>query len=109
MKSSRINFPLLVIVLVVAAGLFFIGWQRIQIDTDIVSSLPQDNPVIRDAVHIFLNHPFQDQLTIDVGLDRPDPDTLVACGEVVAKALRGSSKGSVWRISPAACRSSCKS
>ena len=78
MKSARTNLPLLLFVLVAAAGLFAIGWQHIRIDTDIVSSLPQDDPVIRDAMHIFKNHPFQDQLTIDVGLDNDDPDLLVA-------------------------------
>ena len=90
MKFSRTNFPLLIVVLVVAAGLFITGWQRIRIDTDIVSSLPQGDPVIRDAVHIFKNHPFQDQLTIDVGLEQADPDTLVTCGRAVETALKES-------------------
>ena len=53
MNGSRINLPLLFLVLFAAAGLFAIGWHRIIIDTDIVSSLPQDDPVISDAVHIF--------------------------------------------------------
>ncbi len=90
MNASRINFPLLFLALVAAVGLFAIGWHRIVIDTDIVSSLPQDDPVINDAVHIFANHPFQNQLTIDVALDRDDPDTLVDCGRAVNEALKGS-------------------
>jgi len=90
MKSARTNLPLLFFVLVAAGGLFAIGWQHIRIDTDIVSSLPQDDPVIRDAMHIFKNHPFQDQLTIDVGLDSDDPDQLVACARAVEEALRSS-------------------
>lgn len=90
MNASRINFPLLFLVLFIAAGLFAIGWQRIHIDTDIVSSLPHDDPVIDDAVHIFVNHPFQNQMTIDVALDRDDPDSLVDCGRAVSEALKGS-------------------
>ena len=90
MKSDRTNLPLLFIVLVVAAGLFAVGWRHIRIDTDIVSSLPQDDPVLRDAMHIFKNHPFQDQLTIDVGLDSDDADGLVACARAVEEALRSS-------------------
>jgi predicted exporter len=90
MNGSRINLPLLVLVLFAAAGLFAIGWHRITIDTDIVSSLPQDDPVISDAVHIFANHPFQNQLTIDVALDRDDPDALVDCGQAVSQALKAS-------------------
>lgn len=90
MKSARINLPLLLIVLVAIGALSAIGWQRIRIDTDITSSLPQRDPVIKDALHLFSNHPLQDQLTIDVGLDRKDPDLLVECGQAVEQALRES-------------------
>ena len=90
MKPTRTNLPLLLIVLVAAAAMSAIGWQRIRIDTDIVSSLPQNDPVIRDAMHLFSNHPLQDQLTIDVGLDREDPDLLVECGQAAEQALRES-------------------
>lgn len=87
-NSSRINFPLLVFVLLTASALFAFGWQRIEIETDIVSSLPQDDPVIRDAMYIFQNHPFQDQVTIDISLgDQADPDLLVSCAKRVAEAL----------------------
>lgn len=90
MTSSRTNFTLLIVVLAVAAGLFAVAWQRIEIDTDIAASLPQDDPVIRDALYLFQNHPFQDQLTIDVGIENGDPDILVACGRAVETALRES-------------------
>ena len=84
------NFSLLFIVLVAVAMMSFIGLQRIKIDADIVSSLPLNDPVIKDAVHLFSNHPLQDQLTIDVELDRDDPDLLVECGQTVEQALRES-------------------
>lgn len=90
MKPVRTNFLLLIAVLIVAAGLFAIGWHRIRIDTDIVSSLPQHDPVIRDAVYVFKHHPFQDQVTIDVGLGENDPEQLAACGHAVEAALRAS-------------------
>lgn len=90
MKNIQINFPLLFIVLIAVVMLSVISTQRIKIDTDIVSSLPLNDPVIKDAIHLFSNHPLQDQLTIDVGLDRDDPDLLVECGQVVEQALRES-------------------
>jgi uncharacterized protein len=90
MKSARTNIPLLLVVLAVAAAMFTFGWMRTRIDTDIVSSLPQDDPVIKDAMHLFSNHPLQDQLTIDVLIDGDDPDLLVACGQAVEQALRES-------------------
>jgi predicted exporter len=90
MKHIQINFPLLFIVLIAVVMLSVVGMQRIKIDTDIVSSLPLNDPVIKDAIHLFSNHPLQDQLTIDVGLDRDDPDLLVECGQRVEQALRES-------------------
>lgn len=90
MKPARVNLPLLLIVIAVVASMFAVSWQRILIDTDIVSSLPQEDPVIKDALHLFANHPLQDQLTIDIGLDRTDPDLLVACGQEVEQVLKES-------------------
>ncbi len=90
MKPIRTNLPLLLIVLVTTAAMSAVNWHRIRIDTDIVASLPMNDPVIRDAIHLFTNHPLQDQLTIDVGLDRDDPDLLVECGQTVEQALRES-------------------
>ncbi|MDX9787130.1 MAG: MMPL family transporter [Desulfobacterales bacterium] len=87
MNNSRTHYPLLLLVLIGAAVLFAIGWQRVTIDTDIVNSLPRKDPVIADAVHIFRHHPLQDQLTIDIGMDGNDPDVLTAIGRMVAQEL----------------------
>jgi predicted exporter len=84
------NLPLLLVLLLAGAVMSAIGIRHIRIDSDIVSSLPHDDPVIKDAMHLFANHPLQDQLTIDVGLDRDDPDLLVECGRTVEQALRES-------------------
>lgn len=89
-ELSGINFTLFAAVLLCTAALFYLGWQRITIDTDIVSSLPHSDPVIDDAMYIFQNHPMQDQVTIDVGIDVDDPDLLAACGRSVADLLEKS-------------------
>jgi predicted exporter/SAM-dependent methyltransferase len=89
-ESSHINHTLFAAVLLGAAALFYVGWQRVAIDTDIVASLPHSDPVIDDALHIFQNHPMQDQVTIDVGIDIDDPDLLVDCGRTVAGLLEQS-------------------
>ncbi|MDL2330224.1 MMPL family transporter [Desulfosarcina sp. OttesenSCG-928-A07] len=87
---SRINIPLLAAVIFISLILLCIGWQRISIDTDVIDSLPHDNPVLSSAIHIFRNHPMQDQVTIDVGIDRTDPDQLVTCGLAVIQRLEES-------------------
>ncbi|BBO88860.1 MMPL family transporter [Desulfosarcina ovata] len=89
-SASRINISVLIAVILGALVLFYVGWKRTAIDTDIVSSLPHDDPVLDSAMHIFRNHPMQDQITIDVGIDRDDTDLLVACGLDLSARLENS-------------------
>ena len=89
-KSTSINFYLLTFVLLVAAALFAVGLYKTKIDTDIVSSLPQDDPVISDGLYIIKNHPIQNHLIIDISHQKNDLDILVECAEFVAKRLEGS-------------------
>ena len=87
MKSTEIHWHRLILILFIVVILFGIGLYRIEIDSDIVASLPGDDPVISDAVYIFKNHPLQDQLLIDVSLQSDDLEILLECGERVEKKL----------------------
>ncbi|MCP4681776.1 MAG: MMPL family transporter, partial [Desulfobacterales bacterium] len=66
------------------------GLFRINIDADIVESLPKNDPVVSDAVYFFDKHPMLDQLIIDLGLKRAAPDMLVECGALVEDELMNS-------------------
>ena len=82
MNSCRTcNLRPLIVALLVTATVLSIGLSRIQIDTDITSSLPDNDPVISDAMDIFSNHPIHDQLAIDVCLQDDNLDVLVECAE----------------------------
>ena len=90
MKSVPLNSPLLIIVLLVVAAMFGTGAYLIKIDTDITKYLPQNDPVVSDAGYIFKNHPIQDQVIIDISVQKAAPDTLVECGDLVEQRLRDS-------------------
>ncbi len=90
MKSITINFPVLILSIIVVAVLFSAGLYLADIDTDITEFLPHNDPVISDAGYVFANHPIQDRLIIDIGYKRDDPDTLVEYGELVERELRDS-------------------
>jgi len=90
MKSTEIHWHRLILILFIVVILFGIGLYRIEIDSDIVASLPGNDPVISDAVYIFKNHPLQDQLLIDVSLQSDDLETLLECGDLVEKKLNNS-------------------
>ena len=49
MKTAEIHWHRLILILIVVTILFGIGLFRIEIDSDIVASLPEHDPVISDA------------------------------------------------------------
>jgi predicted exporter/trans-aconitate methyltransferase len=90
MDTTSFHWRRLIITLVVVTVLFSVGLSRIDIEADIVSFLPKGDSVISDALYIFKNHPIQDQLIIDVGLQEENLDLLVKCGRRVEQSLRQS-------------------
>jgi predicted exporter/SAM-dependent methyltransferase len=90
MNSTSFHWRRVIITLVVVSALFAIGLSRLDIEADIVSFLPQGEPVISDALYIFKNHPIQDQLIIDVSLQEENIELLVECGRRVEQSLRQS-------------------
>lgn len=89
MRSKVFNPYILIATVLTVSLLFGIGYYRLEIDTDILDDLPED-PVIQDALHVFKNHEIQDQLAIDVSLDRVDVGRLVEYGQRLEDQLRAS-------------------
>ncbi len=87
MKSIKIHFPFLIATLAVMAVLLTIALFRMEIDTDITKYLPQSDPVIADAEHVFKNHPIQDRLIIHIGLKEGNVPLLLACSRFVEQKL----------------------
>jgi uncharacterized protein len=84
------NYRILITVFILIFGTAAAGILRLEIDTDIVRSLPSDQTVISDALEIFNNHPIHDQIAVDITLSKDDPDILVDCGRTVEEQLRAS-------------------
>ncbi len=85
-----INFRLFSIVTLLVFAFAAIGLQRLDIDTDVVRSLPSGEKVIADAMNIFEHHPIHDQIAVDIMLDRDDPDTLVEISTFIQKKMADS-------------------
>ncbi|MCK5070053.1 MAG: hypothetical protein KAR01_05910, partial [Desulfocapsa sp.] len=84
------NLRLLTVVFILIASASLTAFLRLEIDTDIVRSLPSDQTVISDALDIFTNHPIHDQIAVDIALNVDDRDTLTDCGEYLEERLRSS-------------------
>ena len=70
--------------------LFLAGVQRLTFDADVLNSIPQNDPVLVDGRYVFLNHPIHDQIVIDVGVSRENPDLLVAVANNIEAKMRES-------------------
>lgn len=89
-SQNGINLSWLAAVFVAIGLLAFGGYTRIAIDTDIVASLPTNEPVIADAVYIFKHHPVKDRIAIDIAIPESNPDRLVSISTRVEQALANS-------------------
>ena len=85
-----LNFRPLIISIIIFSTLGLTGFLRLEIDTDVVRSLPTGEKVIADALDIFSNHPIHDQIAVDIMLNRADADTLIEYGDFVEKKLADS-------------------
>ncbi len=85
--KASINIFGLLATAVIGSALLLIAFNRITIDTDIVRSLPTDDPVIADGIHLFEKNPIKDRIAIDIGSDSEDPARLVSAAEMVETRL----------------------
>jgi predicted exporter/ubiquinone/menaquinone biosynthesis C-methylase UbiE len=90
LQRYKLRWSFIALVLLSVTGVFVAGLQRLIFDTDLVASLPQDDPVLADARRIITNHPIQDRVVIDVGRSEADADGLVHAAMVIEKRLRES-------------------
>ncbi len=56
-----------VLIMLTVAGICIAGIQRLHFESDILSSLPQGDPVLADAHYIFTHHPIHDRVVVDLG------------------------------------------
>ena len=90
MKRSGSRWPYILLILLAAAGMSYVGKTRLGIDTDVTRSLPGNDPVIADAQYVMLHHPMKDRIVIDLSSNKLDADTLVAGAVLVEQKLAAS-------------------
>lgn len=85
-----INYRLLLIVSLLVGALTLIGLIRLDIDTDVVRTLPSGERIIADGLDIFEHHPVHDQIAVDVTIGVDAPDTLVEIGTLLERKMEDS-------------------
>ena len=84
------NYRLLSIVALLIIGCTVLGLLRLDIDTDVVRSLPAGEKVIADGLAIFKHHPIHDQIAVDIMNSGDDPDILVDSGAFLEQKMEQS-------------------
>ncbi|MGO9137106.1 MAG: MMPL family transporter [Syntrophales bacterium] len=85
-----LRWSLVIVVILAVIGLFTTGIYRLQIDTDILPSLPQGDPVLADARYVIMHHPIHDRVVVDVGNPGGDIDVLIEGANLVEAKMRAS-------------------
>ncbi len=83
----QIKWPIVFIVTLVVALLFIWETSYLKIETDILESMPHDDPVLADARQIIRHLPIQDRIFIDLEQDSDDKDRLVKAASIVTGKL----------------------
>jgi len=86
-RKYQIRWPIVLIVLLVVT-LFFV-WEsgHLNIETDILESMPQADPVLADARQIIRHLPIQDKIFVDVEFDGASREGLVRAAQIVETKL----------------------
>ncbi|MBA2882610.1 putative exporter/precorrin-6B methylase 2 [Desulfosalsimonas propionicica] len=77
-KKSTLLRGVFLLALASAMALFAFFASDLRIETNILHSLPAGNPVMADGHEVILNHPYQNRVLIDLGLEPADPEVLSA-------------------------------
>lgn len=85
------RWALALIIASAVVGLFAIGIQRLHFEADILSSLPQHDPVVADAGYILTNHPIYDRVAVDLAHDGGNLEVLEKGALLVETEMRRSS------------------
>ncbi len=82
-----IRWSIVVVTALVVGLLFFWETSRLNIETDILESLPHQDPVLAAARQVISRLPIQDKIFIDLEQTSDDRDKLVRAGSIVTDRL----------------------
>ncbi len=85
-----INWPLVLGLLLLLGVVAYTSLTRLEIETDILATLPQEDPVVASARQVMLHHPLQNQIVIDIAAPEENIATLVQAAGMLEARLAAS-------------------
>jgi len=92
MTSTKypVKWSIVIVAALIVGLLFFWESNHLKIETDILESMPQSDPVLASARSVISRLPIQDKIFIDLEQSSPDRDKLVRAAAVVEDHLKKS-------------------
>ncbi len=84
------RWALALFLILAVVGLFMAGLQRLNLNADILSSLPQNDPILADASYVLKNHPIYDRIAVDVAVSEGQPALLEEGAALLETRMRDS-------------------
>jgi predicted exporter/predicted O-methyltransferase YrrM len=91
LHKYQIKWSIVIVVTLIVAALFFWESRNLKIETDILESMPHNDPVLADARLIIKHLPVQDKIFINLEQTNPDRDKLVSTTVTLSEKLTKSS------------------
>ncbi len=87
LRNYPIRWPILIAVILIMSALCLWESKNLKIETDLLESLPHDDPVLADARKIIKLLPTQDKVFINLEQSSSDRDRLIAAAEKLSEKL----------------------
>jgi predicted exporter/SAM-dependent methyltransferase len=87
LQKYQIRWSIVLIVTLIVAALFFWESKNLKIETDILESMPHNDPVLADARLIIKHLPIQDKVFINLEQSNTDPDKLISMAVTLSDKL----------------------
>jgi uncharacterized protein len=87
LRKYQIRWSIVAVVTLIVTALFFWESKNLKIETDILESLPQNDPVLADARQVIKHLPVQDKIFIDLEQSSADRDKLVKAAVILSDKL----------------------
>ena len=90
LQKYNIKWPIVIVTALIVGLLFFWETTHLKIETDIVKSMPHDDPVLDSARRVISHLPIQDRLFLDIEQKSGDPAGLARAALLVEEKLQAS-------------------
>jgi len=90
MKRYVPRWMVVLLVLLSVSGLFYVGVSRLHFSTDLLATLPQNDPVLLDARYVLMHNPAMEKVVIDLSSQSQKSSDLTDCAVYVEGQLRKS-------------------